>query len=59
MAERQDGQRNDMPLEGLSARPGSPPLPTCTGWPILCLGPWVQVGKVAVWGMGRYEVEVI
>ncbi|WP_423225846.1 hypothetical protein [Candidatus Amarolinea aalborgensis] len=56
---RQNGQRNDMPLEDLSSRPGTPPPPTCTDWPILWLRPWVQVGKVAVWAMGRYEVEVI
>lgn len=60
VATSRHSQRGEMPLEGLvgqawySADADLRPL-----LPILWLGQWVHVGKAAVWGMGRYAVEII
>lgn len=53
-------QRGDMPLEGLTGQAWyTAPADLRPLLPILWLGQWVHVGKAAVWGNGRYEVEII
>jgi len=53
-------QRGDMPLEGLVGQAWySSPDDLRPLLPVLWLGQWAHVGKAAVWGNGRYEVDVL
>ena len=53
-------QRGEMPLEGLVGQAWYiAPTDLRPLLPVLWLGQWVHVGKAAVWGNGRYEVETV
>lgn len=52
-------ERGEMPLEGFVGQAWyASPVDLRPLLPALWLGQWVHVGKAAVWGNGRYEIEM-